>query len=334
MSRTYGADVAELRRLAGEFRIAADELDRDGGMMTRLLNGVDWIGGVASRFTSQWTGVQLPRISLSTRFLREAADQLTRNADQQERASGGAAAGAGGSGSIPIPGATIGPGGRLQGGGGPPLQGTHPRIQGPGAIPPPEGGLRGADGQPSHGGTDVPPPVPSAPVASPAVDGLTEDTGAVEQRFRSEWGPEPGRNHDRYNFLYNPGGNCTSYVAWRLNDLAEQAGMDWSMDNNRIGDAELPRLGDAHEWGAHAAEVGFPADDTPRPGAVAYWDIGDGKGYSTGDDGHVGIVREVRADGTIVVEESAWGSSVFSVTTYSPNDSDYPGGFLHLLPGS
>lgn len=87
MSTMYGADVAELRRLSAEFHAAANELDRDGGMMTRLLNSVDWVGGVASRFTSQWTGVQLPRIGLSTRFLREAADELSRNADQQERAS-------------------------------------------------------------------------------------------------------------------------------------------------------------------------------------------------------------------------------------------------------
>jgi hypothetical protein len=96
MSNMYGADVAELRRLSAEFHAAATELDRDGGMMTRLLNSVDWVGGVASRFTNQWTGVQLPRIGLSTRFLREAGDELSRNADQQERASrsiGGAALG-------------------------------------------------------------------------------------------------------------------------------------------------------------------------------------------------------------------------------------------------
>src|SRR6056297_136318 len=87
MSVMYGADADELDRLAAEFHRAADELDREGGLMTQLLNNVSWLGDVASRFVGGWTGVQLPKIGLSTRFLREAADDLARNAAEQRHGS-------------------------------------------------------------------------------------------------------------------------------------------------------------------------------------------------------------------------------------------------------
>jgi surface antigen len=99
---------------------------------------------------------------------------------------------------------------------------------------------------------------------------------------------------------------------------------------NAVGDIRPTRWGNAYEWADHAEGIGYPVDSTPTPGAVAWWGVDDGKGKY----GHVGVVREVRADGTTVVEESAWGSSLFSVQTYRPGDPGYPGGFLHVLPGS
>ncbi len=83
----HGADADELDRIATAFRQAADELDNEGGTMTRLLNNVSWVGDVAGSFVGSWSGVQLPKIGLSTRFLREAADDLTRNAAEQRRGS-------------------------------------------------------------------------------------------------------------------------------------------------------------------------------------------------------------------------------------------------------
>jgi hypothetical protein len=100
-SATYGADADELDRLAAAFRLAADELDADGGQLTRLLNNVTWMGDVATRFVGDWTGVRIPQIGLSTRFLREAADVLAANAADQRHVSG---AGTGSIGSIaPLP---------------------------------------------------------------------------------------------------------------------------------------------------------------------------------------------------------------------------------------
>lgn len=312
MSQIYGADVAELRRLSHEFRQAADELDQAGGRLSGMLNGVDWIGAVAGRFTNQWFGVQIPRLGVSTNFLREAADTLSRNADQQERASQ-----AGPSLSVqPIP-----PPPRLRVDTGPispgdqyrwPIQGGTWPIQGPreGAVPGPE--------------TSGPLP----PFSNPDFAFPIEDEASLRHRFVEAWGPKRGSPFDEWNFRYNPSGNCTSFVAWRLNDIARELGLDWSMDNNHVGDRTLPRLGNAHEWGANAGAIGIPVDTTPAPGAVAWWGVGDGQG----PHGHVGVVREVQPDGTIVVEESSWGSDVFSIKEYRPDDPRYPGGFLHLLP--
>lgn len=84
---TVGADVEELERLAFEFDRAADELDADGGQLTRLLGNVSWFGNVATRYVGNWTGVHLPRIGLSTRFLRDAAATLRQQAEQQRSAS-------------------------------------------------------------------------------------------------------------------------------------------------------------------------------------------------------------------------------------------------------
>lgn len=86
----WGADVDDLERLAAEFARAADELDRNAGLLTRLLDNVSWLGDVATRFMGRWSDTQLPQIGLSTRFLREASSQLAANARQQREASASA----------------------------------------------------------------------------------------------------------------------------------------------------------------------------------------------------------------------------------------------------
>jgi hypothetical protein len=83
----YGADADELLRLAAEFNRTADELDREGGTLTRYLNQISWVGDVATNYVGQWTGVHIPRIGLSTQFLRDAAAQLARHAAEQREAS-------------------------------------------------------------------------------------------------------------------------------------------------------------------------------------------------------------------------------------------------------
>jgi len=83
----YGADADELDRLAAEFDRAADQLDRDSGALSGILNNVSWLGDTAGRFLSEWTGFQLPKIGLSTTFLRDQARELRRQAADQRRTS-------------------------------------------------------------------------------------------------------------------------------------------------------------------------------------------------------------------------------------------------------
>lgn len=190
----------------------------------------------------------------------------------------------------------------------------------------------GSSGAPDGGGSvGVEPPVRTTIGSGEPLPGSEKELSG----WMADYRPNPTNPEmDTLNFGYNTDGNCTSYVGWRLNQLASEQGLDWSMSNNHVGDASLYRLGNAHEWGSSAQGVGFPPDQIPAAGAVAWWDIGDGKGWSDGDFGHVGVVRSLAADGTITVEESSWGSTVFKVETYRPGDRDYPGGFLHLLPGT
>ncbi len=87
MSVMYGANSDELERIAGQIRSVADDLDSEAAMLTGVLNRVSWLGDVATRFLGQWTGVQVPKIGLSTQFLRDAAVRLEHNARQQRHTS-------------------------------------------------------------------------------------------------------------------------------------------------------------------------------------------------------------------------------------------------------
>jgi hypothetical protein len=86
----FGADADELERIASEFRSAADELDGEGSTLTGILNRVSWLGDIATRYLDSWTGVQIPKIGMSTEFLRNAARKLDAHAAQQRDTSGAA----------------------------------------------------------------------------------------------------------------------------------------------------------------------------------------------------------------------------------------------------
>ena len=92
-----GADADELERIANTLRAAADELDGHAGSVTATLRSVAWVGGVATRFGSNWHGGHRPRIASTAQYVRDAATQLDRNAAEQRRASQ-AAGGTGGTG--------------------------------------------------------------------------------------------------------------------------------------------------------------------------------------------------------------------------------------------
>ena len=82
-----GADADELERLAVTLRGAADDLDGHAGAMTMALRSVEWVGGVATRFGSNWRGGHRSRIAIASQHIRDAAAELDRSAAEQRAAS-------------------------------------------------------------------------------------------------------------------------------------------------------------------------------------------------------------------------------------------------------
>jgi surface antigen len=77
---------------------------------------------------------------------------------------------------------------------------------------------------------------------------------------------------------------CTSFAAWRVSRRGP-------FHNTMRGG----HFGNANTWGANAQRIGFPVDDNPVPGAVAW--------TTAGAAGHVAIVEAVNSNGTVTVEE-------------------------------
>lgn len=95
MTSIYGADVAELRTLASFLDQNAERLQvlsRDLGR--RVESSCSWSGPDADRFRSDWPGSVASPLRSASERLRDSAQALRRNADEQENASGAEAAGA------------------------------------------------------------------------------------------------------------------------------------------------------------------------------------------------------------------------------------------------
>ena len=93
-----GADVEQLRALSQTFTVAADRLQRVAVETSNRLNSTQWVGSDAERYRSQWRGESVRRLNAIAHALREVAEVLRRNADEQQTASaisGSAIAGAG-----------------------------------------------------------------------------------------------------------------------------------------------------------------------------------------------------------------------------------------------
>ena|GEM_PF-3151971 len=99
---------------------------------------------------------------------------------------------------------------------------------------------------------------------------------------------------------------CTSFVAWRLND---QNGIDF---NNRFMGASW---GDAYEWKQAALASDITVDDVPARGAVAWTSAG---------LGHVAWVSNVSEE-TVTIEEynNPGGSGLYSVRTVPIDEFEY-----------
>jgi len=104
---------------------------------------------------------------------------------------------------------------------------------------------------------------------------------------------------DPWNFYCT---ECTSFVAWRMNQLGVNFTNGMSGPNGAPPNDD-PVYGNGEHWADHAQTLGFLVDNTPTVGTVAHYAP---NVSGAGDLGHVAYVAQVNGDGTIVVEDYNW----------------------------
>lgn len=118
---------------------------------------------------------------------------------------------------------------------------------------------------------------------------------------------------DPWNFYKR---NCTSFVAWRLNN---DNGVPFT--NQYLG---VTKWGDAKNWASTAASLGIAVDTTPIKGAVACWTTG-GQGH-----GHVAWVLDWD-ESSVTIEEYNFNVSLgYGTRKIAKGSSGYPQYFIHI----
>lgn len=110
--------------------------------------------------------------------------------------------------------------------------------------------------------------------------------------------PDPANPADPWGGFMR---ECVSFTYWRIN---QQMGWDGKgvapFSNQKLG----VQLGNAATWKGNLVAKGYKADNKPAPGAIAWWGANSSHPMiSTGPAGHVGIVKEVKGNGDIVLEQ-------------------------------
>jgi surface antigen len=121
--------------------------------------------------------------------------------------------------------------------------------------------------------------------------------------------------------------NCTSFVAWRLNQDRDRIDAPWAFTSEYVDTHRWnPPLGDAAEWAERARERGYPVNATPERGAVAHWNVGEAGAADvpSGTKGHVAYVADVYADGTALIEEYHPQFGYNARTTTAPRYIHFP----------
>ncbi|WP_322921200.1 CHAP domain-containing protein [Nocardioides renjunii] len=152
----------------------------------------------------------------------------------------------------------------------------------PAPTPSPTPGQPGQPG-PSPAATPTPPPPPPPPpVLDPVSGHLYDPRGPKPTCTRWVWSID-GSIGDPWGFVLR---NCTSFVAWRLDETNGMAGF-----GNHFGGEHW---GNAENWDDVARRLGHRVDSVPAIGAVAQTDAG--------RVGHVAWVSAI-GPGTVTVEE-------------------------------
>jgi surface antigen len=120
---------------------------------------------------------------------------------------------------------------------------------------------------------------------------------------------------DRWEFYR---GQCTSWVAYRLNELNRIA------FTNYYGAAG--RWGDAVHWKKQAAQLKITVNSTPTAGSVAWY-----AATKPAPDGHVAYVESVSSPTSFVMSEMNYDAdNGFWVHTINRATGDWPTAFIHF----
>lgn len=141
-------------------------------------------------------------------------------------------------------------------------------------------------GEPEQPVAEPPPPPP--PVLDPMSGHLYDPRGPKPVCTSRVWSID-GSIGDPWGFVFR---NCTSFVAWRMQERNRMAAFSNSFGGEHWGNAE--------NWDDVARHLGYRVDSTPAIGAVAQSDAG--------RVGHVAWVSAI-GPGTVTVEEYNHGTA-------------------------
>lgn len=83
MGEVWGADIDQLRSLAGTVRERTRALETARAQVEAALEGLDWFGQDSDGFHSEWAGLHRPGMSAVIDTLTQVVDTLEQNADDQ-----------------------------------------------------------------------------------------------------------------------------------------------------------------------------------------------------------------------------------------------------------
>jgi surface antigen len=113
-------------------------------------------------------------------------------------------------------------------------------------------------------------------------------------------------------------GQCTSWVAYRLNQAGGVAFTNYYLSKSRWGDAV--------RWGPKAKKLGITVNTTPTVGAIAWYSA-----TRAAPDGHVAYVERVNSAKSFVMSEMNYdGKNGFYVHTITRTTGDWPTEFIHF----
>jgi surface antigen len=122
---------------------------------------------------------------------------------------------------------------------------------------------------------------------------------------------------DKWRFFW---GQCTSWVAWRLNELN---GVSF---NNSYRLPSGKTWGNADNWWTAAKEAGINYGGTHALGSVAWWP--DSQQH---DGGHVAYVEKVISSTSIIISEMNYDNlQGFRLVTITKSGGDWPYEFLYI----